>query len=142
MNKDYTREEAVSHSMIGSLGIEIISEEEGLVKAKMPVNDSTSQPFGVLCGGASLAFAEILAGYGSFLSLPEGFIPVGSSVSGNHLSSVRKEPGVYVFAEAKALHLGRSTHLWNVDITAADGRLISTVRVTNFVVKDKSGSWN
>lgn len=54
---------------------------------------------------------------------------------------MRKEPGAYVFAEAKALHLGRSTHLWNVDITAADGRLISTVRVTNFVVKDKSGSW-
>lgn len=54
MNKDYTREEAVSHSMIGSLGIEIISEEEGLVKAKMPVNDSTSQPFGVLCGALRL----------------------------------------------------------------------------------------
>ena len=88
-----------------------------------------------------MAFAEIIAGYGSYLCCPEGFIPVGSSVSGNHVSSVRKAPDVLVYAEATALHLGRTTHLWNVDIKTENGRLVSTVRVTNFIVKDKSESW-
>ena len=94
-----------------------------------------------MCGGASLAFAEIIAGYGSYLSCPEGFIPVGCAVSGNHVSSVRKAPGVLVYAEAAALHLGRTTHLWNVDVKTEDGRLVSTVRVTNYIVKDKSETW-
>jgi 1,4-dihydroxy-2-naphthoyl-CoA hydrolase len=54
---------------------------------------------------------------------------------------VRKAPDVLVYAEATALHLGRTTHLWNVDIKTENGRLVSTVRVTNFIVKDKSESW-
>lgn len=141
MDKKYSAPQALAHSMIGNLGIEVMEEKAGFVRAKMPVNDRTSQPFGVLCGGASLAFAEIIAGYGSYLSLPEGFIPVGSSVSGSHVSSVKKAPNVFVFAEAAALHLGKSTHLWNVDIKTEEGRLVSTVRVTNFVVKDKSQDW-
>lgn len=141
MDKKYCAPEVLAHSMIGNLGIEVTEEKEGFVRAKMPVNDRTSQPFGVLCGGASLAFAEILAGYGSYLTLPEGFIPVGSSVFGNHVSSVKKGPGVFVYAEASALHLGKSTHLWNVDIKTEEGRLVSSVRVTNFIVKDKAQEW-
>lgn len=141
MDKKYAAQEAIEHSMMGNLGLKLIEEREGFVRASMPVNDNTSQPFGVLCGGASLAFAEIIAGYGSYLSCPEGFIPVGCAVSGNHVSSVRKAPGVFVYAEAAALHLGRTTHLWNVDVKTEDGRLVSTVRVTNYIVKDKSETW-
>ena len=127
MDKKYAAQEAITHSMMGSLGLKLIEEKEGFIRASMP--------------GASLAFAEIIAGYGSYLCCPEGFIPVGSSVSGNHVSSVRKAPDVLVYAEATALHLGRTTHLWNVDIKTENGRLVSTVRVTNFIVKDKSESW-
>lgn len=141
MNKKYAAEEAIAHSMMGNLGLEIVEESKTFVRASMPVNDKTSQPFGVLCGGASLAFAEIIAGYGSYLNCEDGYIPVGSSVSGNHVSSVKKAPGVKVYAEASALHLGRTTHLWNVDVKNEEGRLVSTVRVTNFIVKDKSGNW-
>ena len=145
MDKKYAAQEAITHSMMGSLGLKLIEEKEGFMykirRSNGTVNDNTSQPFGVLCGGASLAFAEIIAGYGSYLCCPEGFIPVGSSVSGNHVSSVRKAPDVLVYAEATALHLGRTTHLWNVDIKTENGRLVSTVRVTNFIVKDKSESW-
>ncbi len=50
MQAKYSDKYSLEHSMIGYLGIELISEEEGLVKAKMPVNEKTSQPFGVLCG--------------------------------------------------------------------------------------------
>ena len=76
MDKKYAAQEAITHSMMGSLGLKLIEEKEGFIRASMPVNDNTSQPFGVLCGGASLAFAEIIAGYGSYLCCPEGFIPV------------------------------------------------------------------
>lgn len=141
MQAKYSDKYSLEHSMIGYLGIELISEEEGLVKAKMPVNEKTSQPFGVLCGGASLAFAEIIAGYGSFLYCGENEIPVGSSVSGNHISSVKTGDSVWVYAVAKCLHHGRRTHIWNVDIFNKDEKLISTVRVTNFIVEDKSKSW-
>mgnify|MGYP003215494079 FL=1 len=141
MQAKYSDKYSLEHSMIGYLGIELISEEEGLVKAKMPVNEKTSQPFGVLCGGASLAFAEIIAGYGSFLYCGENEIPVGSSVSGNHISSVKTGDGVWVYAVAKCLYHGRRTHIWNVDIFNKDEKLISTVRVTNFIVEDKSKSW-
>ncbi|MCD8243618.1 MAG: haloacid dehalogenase, partial [Parabacteroides sp.] len=89
MNEKYKAKELIEHSMMGNLGIEILPEENGVVRARMPVNDRTSQPFGLLCGGASLAFAEILAGYGSFLYCQENQIPVGSSVFGNHISSVK-----------------------------------------------------
>lgn len=141
MQAKYSDKYSLEHSMVGYLGIELISEEEGLVKAKMPVNEKTSQPFGVLCGGASLAFAEIIAGYGSFLYCGENEIPVGSSVSGNHISSVKTGDDVWAYAVAKCLHHGRRTHIWNVDIFNKDERLISTVRVTNFIVEDKSKSW-
>ena len=67
MDKKYAAQEAITHSMMGSLGLKLIEEKEGFIRASMPVNDNTSQPFGVLCGGASLAFAEIIAGYGSYL---------------------------------------------------------------------------
>lgn len=137
----FTNLEKVKNSMWGSLGIELLSGFSNPVKAKMPVNNNTSQPFGVLCGGASLAFAEIIAGFGSALLCEEDEIPVGSSVSGNHITSVKTEPGAYVYALATCLHQGRRTHVWNVDITTESGRLVSTVRVTNFIVKDKSDSW-
>lgn len=141
MQPKYSDKHSLEHSMIGYLGIELISEEEGCVKARMPVNEKTSQPFGVLCGGASLAFAEIIAGYGSFLFCAENEIPVGSSVSGNHISSVKTGEGVWVYAVATCLHRGRRTHIWNVDILNEDKKLISTSRVTNFIVEDKSKSW-
>ena len=71
MDKKYAAQEAITHSMMGSLGLKLIEEKEGFIRASMPGNDNTSQPFGVLCGGASLAFAEIIAGYGSYLCCPE-----------------------------------------------------------------------
>ena len=52
MDKKYAAQEAITHSMMGSLGLKLIEETEGFIRARMHVNDNTSQPFGVLCGGA------------------------------------------------------------------------------------------
>ena len=103
-----------------------------VARADMPVDGRTGQPFGFLSGGASLALAETLAGYGSVAILPEGRKPVGGSVSASHVSAVPM--GQQVHAVATLLHRGRSTHLWNVDVLAEDGRLVSTARVLNHII--------
>lgn len=87
----------------------------------------------MLNGGASLALAEIVAGHGSMSLCREGEYACGVQVSGNHLSAV--PVGGKVFATGKLIHRGRSSHIWNIDITTPQGELVSTVRVVNFILK-------
>ncbi len=123
------------NSMIGHLGIELLEQKNDKIRASMPVNERTIQPFGVLCGGASIAFAEILAGYGSWLLIDESEVPAGTQVSANHISAVRAPATVY--AEATLLHQGKRTHLWNVDVRTEEGTLVSTIRVLNSIITVK-----
>ena len=123
----------LSHSMGEVLGIEFISVEEGLVKATMPVDHRTCQPFGILNGGASLALAEMVAGHGSVPLCSSTEMPCGIQVSANHVGMVKT--GSYVVATGRLIHRGRTTHIWNVDITSPEGKLISTARIVNQIVK-------
>ena len=125
----------LSHSMGEVLGIEFISVEEGLVKATMPVDHRTCQPFGILNGGASLALAEMVAGHGSVPLCCPNEMPCGIQVSANHVGMIRT--GSYVLATGKLIHRGRTTHIWNVDITSPEGKLISTARIVNQIVKKR-----
>ena len=126
----------LSHSMGEGLGIRFEEMKEGFVKATMPVDHRTCQPFGILNGGASLALAEIVAGHGSVpLCSPEQ-IPCGIQVSANHLRMV--PVGSHVIATGTLIHRGRTTHIWNVDITDPDGKLVSTARIVNQLVKKRS----
>ena len=114
----------LSCSMGAHLGIQFLEMEEGYVKAQMPVDERTCQPFGILNGGASLALAEIVAGHGS--------IPLCSA---NEMPCVPK--GEFVIATGRLIHRGRTSHLWNVDITNQEGKLISTARIVNQIVKKR-----
>lgn len=109
---------------------------ETTVAASLAVTSKVCQPFGVLNGGASLALAETLAGYGSMGLLAPDEIPLGIEVDAHHIASVPE--GGTVRAVATLLQKGRVTHLWNVDITDTRGRLISTARVVNQIVKKRS----
>lgn len=125
-----------SHSMAGHLGITFLPcREEGSVQAEMPVDHRTSQPFGMLNGGASLALAEMVAGHGSLMLCREGEVPCGIQVSGNHVSQVAT--GETVTATGRLVHRGHSSHVWNVDVTTSEGRLVSTVRVVNLIVRKR-----
>lgn len=123
-------------SMGGNLGIEFISVEEGMVRAKMPVDCRTCQPYGILNGGASLALAEIVAGHGSVPLCTPNEMPCGIQVSANHVSMV--PTGSYVIATGKLIHRGRTMHIWNVDVTTPEGKLVSTIRIVNQIVKRRS----
>lgn len=125
----------LSHSMGEHLGIKFITVNEGFVKATMPVDERTCQPFGVLNGGASLALAEIVAGHGSVPLCSEQEMPCGIQVSASHLRMV--PVGTYVEATGRLIHRGRTSHLWNVDITTPDGKLVSTARIVNQIVKKR-----
>lgn len=115
-----------------TLGIEFFSTPApDTVGARLEVNPTNSQPFGFLSGGASLAMAENLAGVGSLALCPDK-ICVGINVSGNHVRSVSE--GDTVTAIARIIYKGRTLHTWLVDLTNSEGKLISTVTVTNYIM--------
>ena len=118
-----------------ALGMEFVSTpEDDVCMARMRVDERNRQPFGFLSGGASLALAENVAGVGS-CSLCPGQMCVGIEVSGSHVRAVIE--GDTVTAVAHLQHKGSTLHVWNVEITNSAGELISTVRVTNYVINAK-----
>lgn len=121
------------NTLMESLGIVCTRLEEGYVEATMPVDVRTRQPMGILHGGASLALAETVAGYGSIYLLEENEIQVGVQVSGNHISSAHE--GEILRAEGSIIHRGRSTHVWNVDVYTTSGKRVAAVRVLNSIIK-------
>ncbi len=122
-------------TLMGTLGIQYTFASPERVEATMPVDHRTRQPFGILAGGASLALAETLAGLASMIVCPPDEYVVGMQVSGNHVSSAFD--GDTVRGVATPVHIGRSSHVWNVDIFTSTGKLVSSVRVLNSVMKKR-----
>lgn len=126
----------VPGTLMESLGIRCTQIERGYVEATMPVDIRTRQPMGILHGGASLALAETLAGFGSVVLCKPGEIQVGLQVSGNHIASALE--GDILRGEATIMHQGRSTHVWSVNIySTKSNKLISTCRVLNSILKQR-----
>jgi len=129
--------ERVKDTMISTMQMQFIETDEPTMEVRMPVGRFNCQTLGVLHGGATIALAETAAGVGSNVLCAEGDKCFGLQISANHLSSANI--GETVRAIATPIHIGRSTHIWNVDITSmTDNRLISSVRVTNFVKRKNS----
>ncbi|MCF6342029.1 MAG: hotdog fold thioesterase [Bacteroidales bacterium] len=119
-------------TMMEQLQIEYLKIDGGFLKAKMPVNEKTIQPDGILHGGASLALAETVAGLGSALLVDLAKYNVrGAQVSANHVGTVTTG---WVMAEARLIHKGKNTHIWNIDIKTESDRMVSICRITNFIV--------
>ena len=122
-------------TLMGNLGIQYTFASAERVEATMPVDHRTRQPFGILHGGATLALAETVAGLGSMIACqPDEFV-VGMQVSGNHISSAHE--GDTVRAVCTPVHLGRSSHVWNVDVFTSTDKLVSSIRVVNSVMKKR-----
>jgi uncharacterized protein (TIGR00369 family) len=122
-----------SRGMQDSLGIQIIELGEKRVVATMPVDQRTRQPFGLLHGGASVALAETAASLGAFANIDgTRFAAVGVEINANHISSKRDGS---VRATAVPLHIGRTTHVWSIDIVDEQtGRLVCASRCTIAIV--------
>ena len=121
-------------TMMETLGIEYIELKEGYVYARMFVKKELTQPYGMLHGGASMAMAESVGGMGSAYYLGvKDYIIRGMQFSANHVKAAKV--GTYVYATATIIHKGRQTHVWNIDIKNEDGELVSSCRLTNFIIK-------
>jgi uncharacterized protein (TIGR00369 family) len=119
--------------LAAALGIEVVELTRERVVATMPVDDRTRQPFGLLHGGASIALAETVASLGAAVHIDrDRFSAVGLEINGNHL---RAMTGGVVRATAIPVHLGRSTHVWSIEIADEQGRLVCVSRCTMAVVE-------
>jgi uncharacterized protein (TIGR00369 family) len=115
-----------------TLDIEYIAIGSDFLTAKMPVNSKVHQPYGQLHGGATAALAESVGSAASnfFIDNKTQFIN-GIQLSINHIKSKREG---MVFATARNLHKGRTTHLWEVRIVDEEDHLISIAKMTNIVL--------
>jgi 1,4-dihydroxy-2-naphthoyl-CoA hydrolase len=115
-----------------ALGIRITAVGEDWLRGTMPVDARTHQPYGLLHGGASVALAETLGSTAAMLTLdPAQFRAVGLEINANHVRGVRE--GI-VTGTAKALHLGRSTQVWEIRIEDERQKLVCVSRITMAVV--------
>ncbi|MEF3082027.1 hotdog fold thioesterase [Luteimonas sp. SMYT11W] len=116
---------------IAALGIVFTEIGPDFLRATMPVDSRTHQPFGLLHGGASALLAETLGSSAGGLSAPEGCGVVGIEINANHLRGVRA--GI-VTGTARPLHVGRSTQVWEIRVEDAAGKLVCISRLTLAVV--------
>jgi len=117
-----------TRGLADTLGIEVLELSPSRVVATMPVDERTLQPYGILHGGASLALAETVASIGATASVDrEAFLAMGLEINANHLRA--KSEGV-VTATATPIHIGRTTHVWDVRIADEAGRLVCVSRCT------------
>ena len=118
----------------GNLGIEFMEATPEYLVARMPVDHRTMQPFGVLHGGASVALAETLGSVGGYLLVKDdNKLTVGLEIKANHVRSARSG---WVTGKARPVHVGRTTQVWDIDITDDAGNLICLSRLT-LVIIDK-----
>ncbi len=120
-------------NLIAHLGIEYIDLGSDALYARMPVDQRTKQPMGILHGGASVVLAETVGTMAANLVVDRNkYYCVGLEVNANH---VRKATEGYVYAEAIPLHIGRSTHVWQIHITDEQKQLVCTSRLTVAVLE-------
>lgn len=116
---------------IAALGIVFTEIGPNFLRATMPVDARTHQPYGLLHGGASALLAETLGSTAGGLAAPEGNGVVGIEINANHLRGVRAGS---VTGTARPLHVGRSTQVWEIRIEDTGGKLVCISRLTLAVV--------
>lgn len=135
-HRPYTLEELQQqscNSMDEHLGIQFTEIGPDFVRATMPVDRRTQQPFGLLHGGASVVLAETLGSVGANLCLdPEAFFAVGQEINANHLRGVRSGR---VTGTARPIYLGARSQVWEIRIEDEKGRLTCISRLTMAVVQ-------
>lgn len=127
-----TVDELSGRSLIGLLGIEFLEAGEDYLVARMPVDDRTRQPLGVLHGGASVTLAETLASWAATFTVDRDQANcVGMEINANHIRPVTSG---WVTGVASPIALGRRNQVWEIRITDDDGKLVCVSRCTMAVI--------
>lgn len=123
-----------ANTMGETLDMKFVEIGDDYIKASMPVDKRTHQPYGLLHGGASAALAETVGSVASSLCINEDQICVGIEINCNHIRG--KKSGLVV-ATAEPLHIGASTHVWDIKIRDEREKLVCVSRLTVAVLKNK-----
>lgn len=139
-DKTLTKESAIgfsNYTMGHHLGFEWVEIGPDYLSMRMPVDERTKQPYGILHGGASCALAETVGSLGAAYTLdPDKKICVGLDINANHLKAVRSG---YVTGRANPVHLGKSTQVWEIKITNENAELVCVSRLTMAILDKPAG---
>ena len=123
------------NTMTDHLGIKITDYGNNYICGKMPVDHRTKQPYGLLHGGASVAFAETLGSIGAGMQIDyNNQSVVGIEINASHLKSIKKG---WVYGRAQPLRVGKTIQVWDINITDKDDNLICASRLTLAVIKKR-----
>jgi len=134
--REYSLDEIIAlqrGNMDAHIGIEMVRIGPDHVDARMPVDERTTQPDGILHGGASVALAETLGSIGGAMVVDrERFRVVGQEINANHLRPVREG---FVYGSARPIHIGRRSQVWAIEIMDDKNRLVCVSRLTLAVLE-------
>ena len=123
------------NTMTDHLGIKITDYGNNYICGKMPVDHRTKQPYGLLHGGASVAFAETLGSIGAGMQIDyNNQSVVGIEINASHLKSIKKG---WVYGRAQPLRVGKTIQVWDINITDKDDNLICVSRLTLAIIKKR-----
>ena len=109
------------------LGMEFLEVGDDFIRARVPVDQRTRQPYGLLHGGVSVVLAETLGSCGAAYACPEGHRPVGLDINANHIKGATSGG---VTGITRPVHIGRTTQVWQIDMTNDAGELTCVSRLT------------
>lgn len=125
----------MGNNMASFLEMEWTEVGPDYLRMRMPVNDKTRQPYGILHGGASCALAETIGSMASFFMIdPEKYQCVGMEINANHLKSAKDG---YVIATCRPIHLGKQSHVWDIRIKNEAEQMVCISRLTVMVIPKK-----
>ena len=116
---------------VAQLGIEFLEVGDDFIRARVPVDHRTKQPYGLLHGGVSVVLAETLGSCGADYASPEGYRCVGLDINANHLKGATSG---WVTGITRPVHIGRTTQVWHIDLTNDAGELTCVSRITMAVL--------
>jgi 1,4-dihydroxy-2-naphthoyl-CoA hydrolase len=120
------------NTMVEHIGIRVVEVGDDYLKATMPVDKRTHQPMGILHGGASVVLAETLGSIAANLAVKDPYYCVGMEINANHVKSAFSDD---VTGTVRPVHIGKSTHVWDITICDKENELICVSRITLAVLK-------
>jgi len=122
-----------ANTLVDTFDIKFIEFGEDYLVAEMPVTHKNVQPMRILHGGASVALAETVGSIASVLCLkdPVKYNPVGLDINANHIRSVPE--GGKVFAKVTPVHIGKKTHVWQIELTNEEQKVTCVSRLTMMI---------
>ncbi len=123
------------NTAVEHLGLEFLEIGDDFISARIPVDARTIQPYGLLHGGVSVVLAETLGSCGAACAVPSGYRTVGLDINANHIKGASSG---WVTGITRPVHIGRTTHVWAIELRNDAGELTCVSRITMAVLAPKT----